>query len=221
MARKKHTSFDNFGTINHVSAKTPNQKNYISNILNKEIVFCTGPSGCGKTFIAAGMAAEMLHKGHVRQIVVTRPLVCSGKDVGSLPGELIEKINPYTIPVQESIKFFLGESWYKFYSEDGKIRFEPLELMRGCTFHESIMILDEAQNCTLDQIKMFVTRMGEGTTVVVNGDIKQTDLRNKSGLDLCISKVEHLEEIAVCRLDYNDIQRNGIISKFLMAIEDE
>jgi len=203
-----------------LEAQTPNQKEYIRNIVENEIVFCSGPSGSGKSYIAAGIAAHHLHQGQVERIIVTRPLVCAGKDVGSLPGELNEKIAPYLLPMQENIKHFLGRALYGHYANSKQIEFKPLEMMRGATFHDSYMILDEAQNCTIDQIKMFITRMGKNSKVLINGDTNQTDLRGHSGLTYVINKLSNIKGVGVSRLHYEDIQRNGIIGDVLNALEN-
>ena len=202
-----------------LEAKTENQKNYIRSIVENDIVFCSGPSGSGKSFIASGMAAHHLHGGVVEQIIVTRPLVCTGKEIGSLPGELDEKIAPYLLPMKENLKFFLTQSYYGYYSNEGAIQYRPLEIMRGSTFHNCYMILDEAQNCTVEQIKMFITRMGKNSKVLINGDINQDDLRGKSGLDYSMEKLKNVTGVGICELDYKDIQRNGIIGNVLAALE--
>ena len=184
MARSRRTrKEDNRPKVQKLEAKTPNQKEQIRSIIENDIVFCSGPSGSGKSFIAAGIAAEHLHRADIEQIIITRPLVCTGKDIGSLPGELGEKIAPYLLPMKENLKFFLGRSYYGHYDNDGQILYKPLEIMRGSTFHNAYMILDEAQNCTVEQIKMFITRMGKNSKVLINGDINQDDLRGRSGLD--------------------------------------
>lgn len=206
--------------ITQLEAKTPNQKEYIRAIIENDIIICSGPSGTGKSFIPAGIAASHLHKNKTEQIVVTRPLVCTGKDIGSLPGELGEKIAPYLLPMQENLKYFLSQAYYGLYSNDGAIQYKPLEVMRGSTFHNSYMILDEAQNCTLEQIKMFITRMGENSKVIINGDINQNDLRGRSGLEICMDKLRNVEGVAVCHLGIEDIQRNGIIGDVLNALEN-
>lgn len=204
---------------NVLVAKTENQKDYIRSIIENDIIFCTGPSGTGKSFIAAGVAAEHLLKDKIDTIIVTRPLVCTGKDIGSLPGELGEKIKPYLQPMEENLKYFLGRDKFGLYYNTRRIRFEPLETMRGSTFHNSYMILDEAQNCTLEQIKMFITRMGENSKVMINGDTKQTDLYRGNGLLECIDKLMDIHGIGMCRLGYEDIQRNGILGAVLHALE--
>jgi len=204
---------------NVLEAKTENQKNYIRSIIENDVVFCTGPSGSGKSFIAAGIAAQKLLKDEIDTIIVTRPLVCTGRDLGSLPGELNEKIKPYLQPMEENLRYFLGRDRFGMYFNQRRIRFEPLETMRGSTFHESYMILDEAQNCTLEQIKMFVTRMGKHSKSLINGDNKQTDIFRDSGLDFCIDRLSNVEGVGICKLEYHDIQRNGIIGAVLYALE--
>jgi phosphate starvation-inducible protein PhoH and related proteins len=206
--------------IKPLEAKTDNQRDYIRAIVENDIIFCSGPAGSGKSFIAAGIAAEHLYNGKNEQIIVTRPLVCTGKDIGALPGEMGEKIAPYLLPMEENLKHFLGQAHYGLYSNEGKIQYKPLEVMRGSTFHNSYMILDEAQNCTEDQIKMFVSRMGENSKVIINGDIEQDDLRGRSGLEFCMNRLDRIDGIGICELDYEDIQRNGIIGRFLRALEN-
>lgn len=203
-----------------LEAKTENQKNYIRAIVENEIIFCSGPAGCGKSFIAAGIAANHLHSGMVQQVIITRPLVCAGKDIGSLPGEMNEKIAPYLLPMEENLRFFLGQAYYGHYFNEKQIQYRPLEVMRGSTFHDAYMILDEAQNCTEDQIKMFVSRMGQNSKVLINGDVNQDDLRGRSGLARCMEKLRNIDGIAICELSYEDIQRNGIIGRFLKALEN-
>ena len=221
MARSRRTrKEDNRPKVQKLEAKTPNQKEYIRSIIENDIVFCSGPSGSGKSFIAAGIAAEHLHRADIEQIIITRPLVCTGKDIGSLPGELGEKIAPYLLPMKENLKFFLGRSYYGHYDNEGQILYKPLEIMRGATFHNAYMILDEAQNCTVEQIKMFITRMGKNSKVLINGDINQDDLRGRSGFDYCISTLSGVTGVGICELGYEDIQRNDIIGRVLTALEN-
>lgn len=205
--------------ITVIEGKTPNQKDYIRTIIDKDVVFCSGPAGSGKSFVAAGVAAEHLHAGKIEKIIVTRPLVCAGKDVGALPGELFDKIAPYQGPMQENLRYFFTQAFYGLYVNEGKVCYAPLETMRGATFHNAYMLLDEAQNCTFDQIKMFITRMGYNSKVLINGDMGQTDLKGKSGLQECISRLDNVDGVGICRLDYSDIQRNGLLGKILQALE--
>ena len=122
--------------------------------------------------------------------------------------------------MQENLRFFLGQSYYGYYNNEGKLKYEPLEVMRGATFHDSYMILDEAQNCTFEQIKMFITRMGENSKIIINGDINQSDIRGLGGLEYCMDRLEAVDGVGVCELDYDDIQRNGILGRILDALED-
>lgn len=204
-----------------LEAQTHNQKEYIRAIVENDVVLCSGPSGSGKSFIAAGLAAHSLHQNdnEIEKIIVTRPLVCSGKEIGSLPGEMGEKIAPYLLPMKENLRYFLSQAWYGHYSNDDAIQYRPLEVMRGATFNNSYMILDEAQNCTVDQIKMFISRMGKNSKVLINGDINQDDLRGKSGLETAMTKLDRIEGVACCHLGYEDIQRHGIIGRILQALE--
>ena len=220
MARSRRSRKEDKPKVQQVEAKTYNQKEYIRSIIENDVVFCSGTSGSGKSYVAAGIAAEHLHRGEIDQIIITRPLVCTGKDIGSLPGELGEKIAPYLLPMKENLKFFLGRGYYGHYENEGQIHYKPLEIMRGSTFHNSYMILDEAQNCTTDQIKMFITRMGKNSKVLINGDTNQDDLRGRSGLEFCIDKLKNVNGVGVCELTYEDIQRNDIIGRVLTALEN-
>jgi len=203
-----------------VEPQTKNQKDYIRAIIENDIIFCTGPSGCGKSYIAAGISSQKLHHNEIDSVIITRPLVCTGKDIGSLPGELGEKIAPYLMPMQENFKNFLGRAFYGHHVNSGGIRYLPLEVMRGSTFDNAYMILDEAQNCSFEQIKMFITRMGKNSKVLINGDVKQTDLKFQSGLANCVEKLYNVEGVGVCQLTNQDIQRNGILGRVLTALED-
>lgn len=205
--------------VKTVEAKTENQKGYIRSIIENDVIFCSGPSGSGKSYIAAGIASEHLHRGEIEQVLITRPLVCTGKELGSLPGDLLEKIAPYLLPMQENFKHFLGRAYYGMYYNEGRIKYQPLEVMRGSTFHNTYMILDEAQNCTFEQIKMFITRMGQGSKVLINGDTRQCDL-SKSGLWDCIEKLKDVEGVGISILTRQDIQRNGILGRILTAMEN-
>jgi phosphate starvation-inducible PhoH-like protein len=217
---KRRTKKQTTPKVKHLEARTDNQKEYIRAIVENDVIFCSGPSGSGKSYIAAGMASSYLHKEDIDKIVITRPLICTGKDIGSLPGDVMEKITPYLMPMQEHLKYFLSQSYYGHYFNNGQICYHPLEIMRGSTFNNAFMILDEAQNCTLEQIKMFITRMGENSKVIINGDIDQTDLRNKSGLSVCIERLKNIKNVDTINFTYGDIQRNSIIGKILTALED-
>ena len=204
-----------------LSGKTENQKDYIRSIVENDVVFCSGPAGSGKSYIASGMAANKLYDGIIEQIIVSRPMVCAGEDIGALPGDVNEKIMPHLKPMEENLKHFLGRVYYGQFFNDNRIRYEPLELMRGATFNNAYMILDEAQNCTIEQIKMFITRMGTDSKVIINGDTNQTDLSGRSGLSFCMNKLANVEGVGSIKLTNKDIQRNGIIGRVLTALENK
>lgn len=220
--RRSYTRKEEKQTIKEVKPITHGHEVYMDSIEDNLVTVCVGPAGCGKSFISAGMFSQYLHSGEYDQIVITRPLVCAGKDIGALPGELGDKILPYLKPVEENLKGFFGQALYGHYLNNKQIKYEPLELMRGMTYNRTLMLLDEAQNCTSEQIKMFMTRIGKDSKMVINGDIKQTDISKRSGLDWVLHKLEQkpIDGLGICYLSYEDIQRNGIISDILLALED-
>jgi len=200
--------------------KTENQEEYIRDMCESAITFCCGPAGSGKTAVAVGLACEYLLEQKVEKIIVTRPVVESGRGLGFLPGSLTEKIQPYLVPVVEEMKLYLSPETYHSYRAMNVIEMCPLEYMRGRNFHNSFMILDEAQNATYEQIKMFLTRIGKSSKAVINGDIEQTDLCGgaNGGLSSCMDRLEDIEGVAMCELDSSDIVRNSIISKILSRL---
>lgn len=205
--------------VKDIQPVTENHKDYIRSIVENDVTICTGPSGSGKSYICSGLCSQWLHKGQYQQIIVTRPLVSAGQNIGALPGELGDKIAPYLLPMQENFTHFLGQAFYGHYLNNKQIRYEPFETMRGATFNNSLMVLDEAQNATEDQIKMFITRIGKNSKVIINGDIKQTDIKKWSGLEMAIQKLSNVEGVGVVRFNMDDIQRNGIIGRILTAWE--
>ncbi len=205
-------------SLKELEPKTENQHDYIVSICENDVALCSGPAGSGKSYIAAGYAAHSLHGGMFEKIIVTRPLVSAGQDIGSLPGELNEKIAPYLLPMQENIKGFMGRANYGQYANSSQIQYEPLELLRGRTFDYSIMILDEAQNTSLEQIKMFISRMGRDSKVIINGDPNQSDI-HCSGFADVMDKLEGCHGVGISRLDISDIQRNGVIGRILNRLE--
>lgn len=219
MHNKRRKERDRPQKLKPIVAQTDNQKEYVRSFIENDVTFCIGPAGTGKSFVAAGLCSEHLHHGKTEQIIVTRPIVCAGKDIGAMPGDVNEKIQPYLMPMQENLKYFLGQALYGHYFNRNQIRYEPLETMRGATFHNSYMILDEAQNCTIEQIKMFITRMGENSKVLINGDVKQTDIHKRSGLGTCIHKLRDIKGVGVIELTYDDIQRHDIVGAILIALE--
>ncbi len=202
--------------------RTQNQYEYVRSIIESDITFCTGVAGTGKTSCAVGVAVDYLIEGKISRIVLTRPIVeASYKSLGFLPGDVSAKMAPYMVPLYEELQGYLGRYKLDEYIKNGIIIICPLELMRGRTFDNSIIIADEAQNCTFDQITMFITRLGKNSKAIINGDIKQTDLpdRLSGGLSTHIDILKGIEGISFCQLDKSDIQRSPIISKVLEKVE--
>jgi phosphate starvation-inducible PhoH-like protein len=205
--------------------KTRNQENYMDFINKSDVTFCSGPAGSGKTSVSVGMACEYLIEKKIDRIIITRPVVESGRGLGHLPGTLVEKINPYLIPILEEMNKYLTKATVEMYRKKNIIELCPLEYMRGRNFHGCFMILDEAQNATFEQIKMFITRIGQDSKAVINGDLRQSDLgAQQGGLYTCMRKLAEIPKVGVCKLDYEDIVRSDIISKILRQLnkkEDE
>jgi len=200
--------------------KTNNQALYIRSMADSDVTFCSGPAGSGKTSVSVGLASEYLVENKVEKIIITRPVVESGRGLGHLPGTLIEKINPYLIPILEEMNLYLTKMAVESYRSSNIIELCPLEYMRGRNFHNCFMILDEAQNATFEQIKMFITRIGRGSKAVINGDLHQSDLRNgaEGGLKMCMDKLREVGGVSVCELDYSDIIRSDIIAEILRRL---
>lgn len=181
------------------------------------ITFALGPAGCGKSFISIGAAIQDVYNGLVDQIILTRPVVEVGNSLGFLPGNAIEKLEPYMAPLFDAVNQF----WPKEKISELNINVIPLNFMRGVTFRKSFVILDEASNCTEEELKMFLTRFGEGSKIVVNGDPTQSDLPLKcqGALVKYVEKLKDVESIEVVELDHSDIIRHPIVGKILKALE--
>lgn len=196
---------------------TKNQNLYWKAIDNNVVTIAVGPSGSSKTYSAAYKAVKMLEAGEIKQIVITRPICGAGESLGAMPGDVLEKIHPYLLPVLECFYEFLGTTKTKALIEEGVIQLIPLALMRGLTRKNCLMILDEAQNATLGQIRLFLTRLGENSKMVINGDIKQRDIRD-SGLQEVWQKLKKVEGIECIELSREDIVRHPLISIILDKI---
>jgi phosphate starvation-inducible PhoH-like protein len=203
--------------------KTENQAKYIRAMVEADVTICTGPAGTGKTTIAVGLACQYLVENKVSKIIVTRPVVESGKGLGFLPGTFQDKIHPYLVPIFEEMNLYLSKDAVEKLLKENLIEICPLEYMRGRNFHNSFIILDEAQNATYQQIKMLITRMGSGSKCVINGDIEQTDLpRSISGaLEECVDRLDNLKGVSIVELERSDIIRNKIIASILERLEDD
>jgi phosphate starvation-inducible PhoH-like protein len=204
-----------------LKAKTENQQIYIDEMEDADVTLCAGPAGSGKTSVAVGLACQYLLEERVKKIIITRPVVESGRGLGHLPGTLVEKINPYLVPIIEEMNMYLTPTRVDMLRDNGTIELCPLEYMRGRNFHECFMILDEAQNATFEQIKMFMTRIGRKSKAVINGDLKQSDLGNASGgLERCMDIPELVEGVAICELDYSDIIRSDVVARILKQLNN-
>ena len=203
----------------NIFARTERQKKYINSLFDSNIVFSLGPAGTGKTFLAVAVAVNKLISGEVNKIILSRPAVEAGENLGFLPGDLKDKIDPYLIPLYDSLSELIGFEKMQKKIEDGTVEIAPLAFMRGRTLKDSFVILDEAQNATDTQIKMFLTRLGKNTTMVVNGDPSQIDLpvSKSSGLLKSINILDNIEEIKITRFDSNDVQRHPLVSKIIDA----
>lgn len=207
---------------NNLASKTENQKDYILNIVENDITICYGPAGTGKTFIAAALACQALARGDIESIILTRPMVqCSrGDSLGALKGDLSEKFGPYLMPLIYQMEYFLGKAQTNILISTDVIKLIPLELCRGMNFDNCYAILDEAQNATYEQIKMFMTRIGKFSKVILTGDTKQTDLYDCDFSEI-IDRLQNLERVGISKLTKQDIQRNPLISSILGRLEDE
>ena len=198
--------------------KTEHQADYIRLMADNIVTMCHGPAGTGKTSVSVGLACEYLTEGKIKKIIITRPVVeSSRKGLGYLPGSFKDKIHPYLIPVLEEMDLYLNSQQSKRFLDSDIIEIVPLEYMRGRNFHNAFMILDEAQNATFEQIKMFITRVGRDSKSVINGDLQQSDLSSNSSCDFheIIKRLDKLENVGIMELTADDIIRNPIIGKII------
>ena len=204
-----------------IKAKTVGQKRYVEAITNHTVVFGVGPAGTGKTFLAVAMAVRALREKQVSRIILTRPAIEAGEKLGFLPGDLQSKIDPYLRPLYDAMFEMLGAENYQRQLEKGSIEIAPLAYMRGRTLDDSFIILDEAQNATPEQMKMFLTRLGFNSKAVVTGDLTQTDLpdRQKSGLAVAVKVLDGVEDIAVHAFTDRDVVRHKLVQRIIRAYE--
>lgn len=204
-----------------IKCKTIGQKHYINALKHNTVVFGIGPAGTGKTYLAVAMAVLAFKNKEVSRIILTRPAVEAGEKLGFLPGDLQNKVDPYLRPLYDALYDFLGAENFRLLSERGAIEVAPLAYMRGRTLNDAYIILDEAQNCTVEQMKMFLTRFGEGSRVVVTGDITQIDLptEKKSGLIHAVNVLRNVEGIEIVRLTARDVVRHEMVQRIVQAYE--
>lgn len=205
----------------HIQAKSAGQQNYIETMRRHVVTFGVGVAGTGKTFLAVALAAYYLRVKEVRRIILTRPAVEAGERLGFLPGDMTEKLDPYLRPLYDALKEILGLDMYQKFSNRGVIEIAPLAYMRGRTLNDAFIILDEAQNTTSNQMKMFLTRLGFNSRMVVTGDLSQIDLpRNvTSGLAEAVGILKGVKGVGIAELDTADVVRHEVVSRIINAYE--
>lgn len=203
-----------------VTGRTPNQKEYIKSIVASDIVFAVGPAGSGKTHIAIGMAVTALRENKVDKIILSRPAVDSGTSLGYLPGTMEEKMGPYLAPLYDELSYYVEQKALLAWIEHKVIEIVPLSLMRGRTFNNAYIVLDEAQNALFSELRMALTRIGTNSKLVVTGDLSQSDLycEDQGGLDYCIERLKDIEGIAFACLTAGDIVRHRLIQEIESAL---
>ena len=209
---------DQFRNIREVVAKSDPQKAYLDSIATKNITFGVGPAGTGKTFLAVYQALCHLWSKKCRRIIISRPVIEAGEKLGFLPGDLNSKMDPFIRPIMDSMIDIIGFDEMKLKLDKGVIEIAPLAFMRGRTFNDAFIILDESQNCTYEQLKMAVTRLGHNTKCVINGDPAQSDLPN-SGLKAIIGALSSIDDVGVVRFSAAEVERSEIVKKVVVALE--
>ncbi|OIO67167.1 MAG: phosphate starvation-inducible protein PhoH [Zetaproteobacteria bacterium CG_4_9_14_3_um_filter_49_83] len=206
-----------------VQGKTPNQKLYLDSIQSNTLTLSIGPAGCGKTYLAVATAVVALTSHQVERIILTRPAVEAGERLGFLPGDMQQKVDPYLRPLFDALTDMLGVEKMNALMEQGRIEIAPLAYMRGRTLNDAFIILDEAQNTTRAQMKMFLTRLGFSSKMVVTGDVTQIDLpaHQGSGLDHALKVLAGLEGIGICRLGREDVVRHHMVERIVAAYEND
>ena len=204
-----------------IKAKTVGQQNYMKAIMKNTVTIGVGPAGTGKTYLAVAAAVAAFRERTVNRIILTRPAVEAGERLGFLPGDLQNKVDPYLRPLYDALYDMLGAETFQKYQERGSIEVAPLAYMRGRTLDDSFIILDEAQNTTKEQMKMFLTRLGFGSKIVITGDVTQIDLPHDkvSGLKDALNVLEGVKDIAICRLTSADVVRHALVQEIINAYE--
>lgn len=206
-----------------VRPRTDGQGRYVHAMKENDVVLCVGPAGTGKTYLAVGMAVNLLRQGTVKKIVLVRPAVEAGERLGFLPGDLAAKINPYLRPLFDALNDMMEPEQVKRYVENDIIEVAPLAYMRGRTLNQACIILDEGQNTTVAQMKMFLTRMGHGSKIIVTGDVTQVDLPRqfKSGLVDAVQRLKNIERLGIVFLGEGDIVRHALVQRIVAAYETD
>ncbi len=206
-----------------VKARTANQRLMVSESMKNDMLFAVGPAGTGKTYTAVALAVRALKKKEVRRIVLTRPAVEAGENLGFLPGDMKEKLDPYMMPLYDGLRDMIHHERLAEYLENGTIEIAPLAFMRGRTLDNAFVILDEAQNTTVQQMKMFLTRMGKHAKFIITGDASQVDLprSQKSGLVECVDILSDVNGISMVKLTATDVVRHPLVKKIIKAFETD
>lgn len=202
-----------------ISPLNEGQKRYHNAMKHFQLTIATGPAGTGKTWLCAAYAAQLLEASEIDKIIITRPAVEAGESLGFLPGEMDDKFDPYLQPFRDVLNERLGKSFVEYLIKRGVIEAAPLAYMRGRTFKNAFVILDEAQNTTPTQMKMFLTRIGHNCRVVVNGDMQQKDVRGESGLEDAVARLTHIPSVKHIRFTRSDVVRSGIVQEIVEAYE--
>lgn len=217
------SDIDLFAKAKRIRPRTKGQERYVNAMREHDLIFCSGPAGCGKTYLAVAMALNALRSDQCRKIVLVRPAVEAGEKIGFLPGDMLAKVNPFLRPLLDAMNDMLPFEAVRRYMESDVIEIVPLAFMRGRTLNETFIILDEAQNTTMTQMKMFLTRMGEGSKIIVTGDATQSDLPadTTSGLVDAIRRLRGIEGIHMVQLSGEDIVRHRLVREIVQAYEPE
>jgi phosphate starvation-inducible PhoH-like protein len=220
---KKNKQSKKQSSVHKVNGKTPNQGHLLSSIDRNMLTLLDGPAGTGKSFCTTSKACEFLIEGKVSRIILVRPNIPAGRTIGLFPGTMEEKMANWTIPIIEIMKEYFNAGTLDCHLKNGKITIVPFETMRGASFNDAFVILDEAQNTTPHEMEMFLTRIGEGSTIVINGDTRQNDLKDgqESGLEMAIRMANRhkIKNVGVVKMTTDDIVRSGMCKDWVVAFE--
>lgn len=206
---------DDRKTSVRLTCKSKAQKNYLATIRSNALTVGTGPAGTGKTYVCTAYAAEELREKRVKKIIVTRPAEAADDGIGYLPGDVMEKFAPYFEPFKRVLVQYFGETHLEYLIKKGIVEIAPIGFLRGLTFEDAVVLLDEAQNATPKQMKLFLTRIGENTKVIVNGDTDQKDIKGKSGLDDILGRLSDCPDVGFFEFTEDDIVRSGLVKNIL------